>query len=70
MAASEDNFILEIFLNGSFSKTAAEYIFLKNFLLWHHVKEGHIFMDFFFSKGFKKKYKQTELALDFIQKQY
>ena len=26
MAASEDNFILEIFLNGCFSKTAAKYI--------------------------------------------
>ena len=30
MAASEDNFILEIFLNGCFSKTAAKYIYFKN----------------------------------------
>ena len=30
MAASEDNFILEIFLSGCFSKTAAEYIYFKN----------------------------------------
>ena len=30
MAASEGNFILEIFLNGCFSKTAAEYIYFKN----------------------------------------
>ena len=29
MAASEDNFILEIFLNGYFSKTAAKYIYFK-----------------------------------------
>ena len=30
MAASEDNFILEIFLNGCFSKTAAKSIYFKN----------------------------------------
>ena len=30
MTAFEDNFILEIFLNGCFSKTAAEYIYFKN----------------------------------------
>ena len=33
MAASEDNFILEIFLNGCFSKTAAKYIHFKNYRL-------------------------------------
>ena len=27
-------------------------------------------MDFYLSKGFDKKCKQTELALDLIQKQY
>ena len=30
MAASVDNFILEIFLNGCFSRTAAKYIYFKN----------------------------------------
>ena len=39
------------------------------FLLWRHVKEGRIFADFFLSKGFDEKYKETVLALNFIQKQ-
>ena len=30
MAASDDNFILELSLNGCFSKTAAKYIYFKN----------------------------------------
>ena len=41
MAASDDNFILEIFLNGCFWETAAKIIYLRNsklhilnFLLW------------------------------------
>ena len=78
MAASEDSFILEIFLNGCFSKTAAKYIYFK-------ISKLHIFyisyfgvmlkrdkplQIFFLNKGFDEKYKETELALNFIQKQY
>ena len=44
--------------------------FTMHFLLWRHVKEGRIFMDFFLTKSFDEKCKQTKLALDFIQKQY
>ena len=76
MAASEDNFILEIFLNGCFSKTAAKYIYFK-------ISKLHIFyisyfdvmlkrdkfLRIFLSKGFDEKYKETELALNFIQNQ-
>ena len=77
MGASEGNFILEILLKGCFSKTAAEYIYFKNFrlqmfyiyyfdIMWKRDK----FLRDFLSKGFDEKCKQTELALDFIQKQY
>ena len=41
MAASGNNFILEIFVNGCFPKTAANI-----YLFWRHVKEQWIFMDF------------------------
>ena len=41
-----------------------------HFLLWRHVKEERIFMIFFISKGFGEKCKPTELALNFVQKQY
>ena len=41
-----------------------------HFLLWRQVKAGRIFMDIYLSKGFDEKCKQTELALDLIQKQY
>ena len=47
MAASGNNFILEIFVNGCFPKTAA-----KIYLFWRHVKEQWIFMDFRFFLGF------------------
>ena len=53
MAASEDDFILETFLHGCFSKAAADYIRFRNsytyftFLTWRHVKEERIFMIFF-----------------------
>ena len=39
-----------------------------HFLLWRHVKEERIFMDFFLSEGFGEKCKHTALALSFIQK--
>ena len=79
MADSGDNFILEIFLNGCFSKTAAKiYLFYKlyvthisHFLLWRrHAREERVFMNIFLSEGFGEKSKHTELALNFIQKQY
>ena len=76
VGASEHKFILEIFLNGGFSKAAAKiYLFQKilthfvHFLLWHHFKEEQVFM-IFFSKGFGAKCKCTELTLNFNQKQY
>ena len=75
MAASKDDFSLDIFLHGCFSKTAADYIRFRNsyasftFLTLTYVKEERIFMIFFLSKGFGKKCKHTELALNFFQKQ-
>ena len=74
MAACEDKFILEIFLNGWFSKTAAKYIYFKNSRL--HISYSDVmlkrneFLWIFLSKRFDEKCKQTELALNFIQKQY
>ena len=72
MAASEAEFILETFLYGCFSKQLQTYIRFRNsytyFLLWSHVKEERIFM-IFLSKSFGKKCKNTELALNFVQKQ-
>ena len=76
MAASEDNFILEIFLNGCFSKTAAKYIYFKiSKLNIFYISDFDVmlkrdeFLPIFLSKGFDEKYKETELALNFIQKQ-
>ena len=54
MATSEENFILEIFPNGCFSKTAAKRTYFKNprlhifyISLLRHVEEERIFMKFF-----------------------
>ena len=47
MAASEDNFILEIFLNGCFSKTAAKYIYFK-------ISRLHIFYLSYFDVKLKR----------------
>ena len=77
MAASQDNFILGIFLNGCFSKTAAKYIYFKNSRLhifyisfFDVMLKRNEFLWIFLSKGFDERCKQTELALNFIQKQY
>ena len=77
MAASEDSFILEIFLNGCFSKTAAKYIYFKiSKLNIFYISDFDVmlkrdeFSRIFLSKGFDEKYKETELALNFIEKQY
>ena len=77
MAASEDNFILEIILNGCFSKTAAKYIYFKNSFKTHIyisyvdvMLKRNEFLWIFLRKGFDEKCKQRELALYFIQKQY
>ena len=75
VTASEDNFILEIFLNGCFSNTAPDIFILEilivthilHFLLSRCVKEEQIFMDFFLSKCFEEKCKPAELALNFVQ---
>ena len=58
MVASEDEFILEIFLNGCISKAAANIFILE--ILTHMIS---------LSKGFGEKYKPTELALHFVRKQ-
>ena len=78
MAASEDNFILEIFLNACFSKATAKHIYFKN--SWLHIiyisyfdvmlKRSEFLWIFFLSKDFDEKCKQTELGWNFIQKQY
>ena len=47
MAASEDNFILEIFLNGYFSKTAAKYVYFK-------ISRLHIFYISYFDVMLKR----------------
>ena len=76
MATSEDNFILEIFLNGCFSKTAAKYIYFKNsrlhifYISYFDVMLRRNEFLWIFFKGFDEKCTQTELALNFIQKQY
>ena len=64
MAASEDNFILEIFLNGCFSKTAAKYIYFKNSRLhifyisyFDVMLKRNEFFWIFLSKGFDEKCK-------------
>ena len=77
MAASEDNCLLGIFLNGCFSKTAKKYIYFKNSRLhivyisfFDVMLKRNEFLWIFLSKGFDERCKQTELALNFIQKQY
>ena len=75
MAASEDEFILEIFLHGCFSKQLQTYIPFRNsytyftFLTLTSCERGTDFYDFFLGKSFGKKCKHTELALNFVQKQ-
>ena len=63
MATSEDQFILETFLHGCFSKAAANIYSLLKFL--------HIFYISYFDvmlkrKGFGEKCKHTEVALNFV----
>ena len=74
IAASEHNFILEIFLNGCFSKTAAKYIYFKNSRLhifyisyFDVMLKRNELLCIFLSKGLDGKCKQTELALNFIR---
>ena len=76
MAASQDKFILE-FLNGCFSKTAAKYIYLRNSRLhifyisyFDVMLKRNEFFWIFLSNGFNEKWELTDLALNFIQKQY
>ena len=77
MAASEDNFILEIFLKGCFSKTAAKDIYFKNSRLhMFYISYFDIMLKrnevlwIFLSKVFNEKCKQTKFASNYIQKQY
>ena len=61
MAASEGEFILETFLHGIiyFYISYFDVMLKRNEFLW-----------LFLSKGFAEKWKHTELALNFFQKQY
>ena len=77
MAACEDNFILRTFLNGCFSKTAKKYIYFKNSRLhivyisfFDVMLKRKEYLWIFLNKSFDERCKQTELALNFIQKQY
>ena len=73
MAASDDNFISETFLNGCFSKTAAKIILRYTVLHFFTVTSclrGMNFYQFLSGKDFPEKCKHSELALNFIQKQY
>ena len=74
MAASEDHFILEIFLDGCFSEEAAKVYLFYKFLHIFYISYFDVMLRgtnfFFFSKGFGAKCKHTQLALNFIQKQY
>ena len=53
-----------------FTKSRTPSEVFSHFLLWLRVKEERIFMNIFLSEGFGEKCKHTELALNFIQKQY
>ena len=69
MAASQENYILEIFQNGYFSKTAAKKDYLRNSKLHIFYISETNFYGFLLGKGFREKSKHIELALNFIQKQ-
>ena len=75
MAASGDKFIFEIFFNGCFSKTV-EKIFIFEilgytcFTSYSDVLLKRNEFLYFLSEGFGEKCKHTEVALNFIQKQY
>ena len=73
MGTSEDHFILETFLDGCFSRAAAKirnpYTYF-TFITLTSCQKERIFMDVFLSKGFGEKCKHTEIALNFVQKQY
>ena len=56
----EDIFVLKVLM----------VIHILHFLLWRHVKEERISMHFFEVNISAKKYKHTELALKFVQKQF
>ena len=57
-------------MKEKFSSYKPAFTYILHFLLWRHVKEERIFMNIFLSEGFGEKCKHTELALNFIQKQY
>ena len=46
------------------------YIFFSFLTRRRHAREERVFMNIFLSEGFGEKSKHTELALNFIQKQY
>ena len=74
MAASEDKFILEIFLNGCFSQWQLQiFIYFRNsytYFTFNVMLRRNEFL-FFSNKSFGAKCKlHTELSLNFIPKQY
>ena len=75
MAASEDEFLMETFLHGCFSKPAADLYSFYKFLHIFYIScfdvmlKRNGFLRFFLSKCFGEKGKHTELALNFVIKQ-
>ena len=76
MAASKGKFIWKYSWKSASQRQLQTYIHFRNlytyftFLTWTWCKKGANFHDFFFSKGFGARCKDTVLALNFIQKQY
>ena len=63
---------------GGSERQMQRYIYLTNsslvkhilhFLLWRHVKEERIFMNFLLGRVLREKCNHTEIALNIIQKQ-
>ena len=72
MAASGDNFIFEVFLDGCFSKTAAKISFRNSRLHMYYISYRDVMSKrneflYFLSEGFGEKCKHTELVLNFIE---
>ena len=76
MAASGDNLIFDISSMAASQRQLLICIYFRNsrlhifYISYSDVKEERIFMNIFLTEGFSKKCKHTELALNFIQKQY
>ena len=76
MVSSGDNFIFEIFLKAAFERQLQRYIYFRNSRLhMFYISYSDVMLKrneflYFLSEGFGEKCKHTEVALNFIQKQY